>query len=292
MGANFNLSGLFTLAIATLAGPVGSALAAQRIPVASNTDPFGQASMLQGGGTAIVNDLSAADYNPAGLGLVREVLISAEAKWTEANVTAVEAGVRDSAMSEVAAGLKMRQSTKYSGAKDKRYTLGFAQGIADTSWVVGLAGDYRQIERTAAERQAGQRTYRETPRLRGGLIYALTSELILGARTDGWLDNIDKDKAHAIGIGVAFLNYYLANADLVFANTKPSKTAFGLTILAKDYLDLRVGYGYSLESKIQAGSAGVTVKSNQFRLYYVVSKPAFKESRIFHQIGAGLVVQM
>ena len=216
-----------------------TALAGGRAPVSSLTDPFGATAALSGGGTAIVGDLSAADGNPAGLALAKEVAISGEAKWRDSNVRAVEAGVHDSLMSEVSAGLKGRLSTRASGAKDRRFTLGLAERVNDSPWVIGLGGDYIQIERTEAEQAEGKSHYVDTPRLRAGVIYNISEFFLIGVRSDGWLDHFRKQTSNAAGLAIGFAGYYVFNADLVFRDTKADKALFGFTVLPKQYLDLR-----------------------------------------------------
>ena len=254
------------------------------------TDAFGVGGSLLGGGSAVVGDLSSVDINPAGLAQTKEVVLSGEIKWTKANITGLEAGVQDSMMSEVAAGLKYRTTTKYSGGKDRRFSLGFAQPISESGFVVGLGGDYRQVERSERERDSGQNRYRETPRLRAGLLYRLSDSLILSGVTDGWLDNYDKEKKHTLGAATAFSQHYILSADVIFKNANPDRALFGLTVLAKEFLDLRVGYGYGLDNKQQSAAAGFTVKSQQFRLLYTVSKSDLRKSDIFHNLGVGLTM--
>ncbi|MCA2961471.1 MAG: hypothetical protein IOD12_14565 [Silvanigrellales bacterium] len=285
---------LFTSTLSAVVFPCfsGIAHADARVPVSALNEPFGASAALFGGGTAIVGDLSATDANPAGLALSKEIAITGEAKWAKANVLAVEAGVTDSLMAEIAAGLKARTATEASGAKDRRFSLGLAERLGESAFVVGLAGDYIQVERSDAERASGGKRFRETPRLRGGVIYNISETVLVGARTDGWLDRYDTTTSHALGAAFGFAGHFVANLDLVFANTKPDRALFGLTLLAKDYLDLRVSSGYGIESKRNGGAAGVTLKSQQFRLYYTFTKPVFSQKPFFHQVGAGIVVAM
>jgi hypothetical protein len=265
---------------------------AERVPVSALMEPFGVSAQLSGGGTAMVGDVSATDGNPAGLALSKEVAITGEVKWREQNTNAVEAGVVDSLMSEISAGLKARMSTEASGAKDRRFSLGLAERISEGPLVIGLGGDWVQVERSDAERASGQKRFRETPRLRGGVVYNLGDTAVVGARTDGWLDEFDDTKRHAVGVALGFAGYYVANFDVTFEDTKPDRALFGLTVMAKDYLDLRVSYGYGIESKHNGGAAGITLKSQQFRLFYTIQKPIFTEKALDHHVGAGLVVAM
>ena len=118
-----------SLAIIPLVATVATSADAHadaRVPVSALTDPFGATAGLFGGGTAVIGDVSAVDHNPAGLALTKEVAITGEAMWRDASTLAVEAGVADSLMSEIAAGLKGRLSTKASGAKDRRFSAGLA----------------------------------------------------------------------------------------------------------------------------------------------------------------------
>lgn len=268
------------------------ALAEGRVPVSALSEPFGVSAALFGGGTALVSDLSATDANPAGLALSKEIAVSGEAKWAKANVLAVEAGVADSLMAEIAAGLKARMTTKASGARDRRFSLGLAERIGGGPFVLGIAGDYIQVERTDAERSDGAKRFRETPRLRAGAIYNIGETFLVGVRSDGWFDRYNTTKVHAIGAAFGFAGYYIASADLVFADTTPDQALFGLTLLAKDYLDLRVSSGYGIESKRNGGAASVTLKSQQFRLSYTFTKPVFSQKPFSHLVGAGLVVSM
>jgi hypothetical protein len=261
-------------------------------PVSSLTEPFGVSAALLGGGSAVTGDLSAVDFNPAGLSLTKELLVSGEVKWTQANTTAFEAGVQDSKMSDVAAGLKYRASTRYTGQKSRRFSLGFAQAVQDSGFIVGIGGDYRQVERTPVEREAGQAQFRESPRLRAGAIYRLSDSLILAGASDGWFDNYVKEKRHTLGLAVAFAQHYILNGDLIFKDSDPFETTFGLTVLAKEFLDLRVGYGYQLDSKRQKAAAGFTVKSQQFRLLYTISRADLRRSETFHQVAVGLTMAL
>jgi len=265
---------------------------AGRAPVSALTDPFGTTAALSGGGTAVVGDLSAADANPAGLALSKEISIMGEARWRDVNIRAVEAGVHDSLMSEVSAGLKARLSTRASGAKDRRFTLGLAERMGDGPLVIGIGGDYIQVQRSKAETDAGKSKYIDTPRLRAGIVYNLSEFFLFGLRTDGWLDHVRKETSNAVGLAFGFAGYYVLNGDLIFRDVKMNKTTVGITVLPKAYLDLRLSYGYGIESKLNSGAVGVALKSDAFRLYYTLAKPVLREKPIDHSIGAGFIITM
>ena len=95
-----------------------------------------------------------------------------------------------------------------------------------------------------------------------------------------------------MGAAFAFAQHYIVNADLIFRDSNPDQSIFGLTVLAKEFLDLRFGYGYHLDSKRQKAAVGFTVKSQQFRLLYTLSKPDLRSSEIYHQVGFGLTMAM
>ena len=247
----------------------------------------GQGGALSGGGTAHVNDTSAADLNPAGIALSREVSIGGEMNWRSNNTQYVEAGVQDSLMSQVAAVLKARLTTANSGGKDRRFTLGIAERISSSSFILGVGGDYSQIERPGGKKN----DYDDNPRLRAGAIYALNESLAFGIRTDGYFDKY-LPKQHAAGASFGLFGYYLINGDIVFERAKLDRYIAGATIMAKDYLDLRVSYGYAISSSSHFGAAGIVLKSQQFRFFYNLSKPNLRVNQIDQTIGAALSVSM
>ena len=281
--------GACALTLSYFAGHSAFALAESiaRMPSPALRTLGGQGGALSGGGTAHVNDVSAADLNPAGIALSREVTLGGEMNWRNNNTQYVEGGIQDSLMSEVAAVLKARLATENSGGKDRRFTLGLAERIGTSSFILGVGGDYSQIERPGGKKN----DYDDNPRIRAGVIWAVNESLALGARTDGYFDKY-LPKQHALGASYGLFGYYLINADLVFERSKPEKYIGGATVMAKDYLDLRVSYGYAISSSSHFGAAGIVLKSQQFRLFYNLSKPNLRDSQIDQTIGAALSVSM
>src|SRR5688500_3199861 len=104
--------------VGTSAYAVDSTIVTARAPSNALMRKGGQTAALNNGGVAHVIDLSAIDSNPAALAQGRELALYSEMQWHGENSQSVEVGVVDSMMSEVAAGLKARQTSLNSGGID------------------------------------------------------------------------------------------------------------------------------------------------------------------------------
>lgn len=248
----------------------------------------GAGGMLSRGGTASVNDLSAAEANPAGLALSHEFSGWGSVSWRDDNIMGAQVGALDSFMSEISAGMLAHQTTKASGGKDRRYTLGLAERVSGSPLLIGVGGDYAQLEPTP---EAASRKSIDVIRLRLGAIYAFNDTIAVGVRSEGYLDKM-RDKEHAAGVAVGVAEYYLLNADVIFTNKTLSKYLGGVTLSVKEYLDLRASYGYELGSSQHFGAAGITLKSQQFRLFYAVTKSNLRNPQLDQSVGASLAVSM
>lgn len=250
----------------------------------------GMGAALSGGGTAHVYDLSTLDLNPAGIAQKKDVYIGGEFFWRERNVRATEVGVLDSTMSQIAAGLKMRQTNKITGVKDRRFSLALGGQLPDYPLLVGVAGDYSQIEKVDLLADA-QGNKKKTPddnlNLRFGGLLSLSPSVQVGVRSQGYLDK-EKEFEHAAGVTIAVAGYYFLNGDLIFDKEGPRRGLGGVTVEAKDYLDLLLSYGYELRNPMHLGAAGIALKSEKFRLLYTVSKPNLREALLLHSLGARL----
>ena len=251
--------------------------------------PQGDTMALSGGGTANVSDLSAASSNPAGLALFKEFASAGAMLWKNDNVLAVQAGAHDSAMSEVSAGFIYQMTTVASGGKDKRYTLGLAEKVADSALTLGIGGDYSQLEAPKTPGFSDKKV--DVFRLRAGAIYAIAENIAVGVRTEGYLDSM-RDKEHAAGIAIGIAQYYLFNADVVFRNTELKRYLAGMTLSVKQFLDLRASYGYELKASHHLGAAGISIKSQQFRLFYMLAKPDLRDISFDQSVGASLAVAL
>ncbi len=251
----------------------------------------GMSAMLSDGGTASVTDVSSVDNNPAGLGITRELAATGEFSWKGTNAQFMEGGVLDSFISDVlTAGVKARQTTKHTGGKDRRFTLGLAGHLTDSSFVFGAALDYTMLDTKAVTVENPLPYKNATPfRARFGGIFLLSESIRLGVRSDGYFDD-EEPLEHAAGVAWLLGNAAVINADVVFLKKEPWQYIVGASIFAKGYLDVHVSYGYDLNSLAHRGSAGAVFKSNQFRLYYTLSKPRLSEDLINHTIGATAVL--
>lgn len=272
--------------------PHAAFAATGRAPTPALVRDSGSAAALSGGGTAHVNDLSAAQLNPAGLSLSREFSGGGEIHWQDDSLLSSEAGVMDSVMSEVAAAFVVRQATAASGGRDRRYTLALSERLGgDSPFIVGFGGDYFQIEGEPREAPLKNRL-RDNLRLRLGFIYGLSEWLQLGVRSEGFPDK-RRPREHAAGVSATLDNYYIFNGDLVFSNEKLASTLLGVTVLAKEYLDLKLSYGYALGSAAHhLGAAGVTLKSQHIRLFYTIAKADLKRQAVDQNFGLALTIVM
>lgn len=246
----------------------------------------GVSASLLGGGVGHVADASAADHNPAGIALQKSYTIAGEFGWTGQKSRFAEAGACDSLTSEMAACFKFRQTQKVSGASDRRYTLGLAEGLS-SGLTLGIGGDYVQLgeERTFP---AAITTTKIGQRLRVGLTYALAQGLILGARSDGVYDSMDIPKAHDVGLSAQLGQYFLLNGDLHFDTDSLREMVAGVTVFPRDFLDFAVSYGYDPKGSQHRFAGGLVVKSQQARLIYTVVRSSEFSSNLFHTFGLGI----
>lgn len=254
------------------------------------TRPGGLAGALLGGGFAFNSDLSAIDTNPAGLSLNKSVIAGAEFFWQDKFATATEVGILDSKMSDLTAGFKARQSTEFSGGIDRRFTLGFAGQPGDYPVLLGLAGDYMQVKTPNLEKPVEDDETVTYKSLRFGGIYQMQTDLSFAIRSGGYFGD-PQVLEHGIGAAVGFAENYVGTVDLHVIDETLRLATFGLTVLAKGYLDLTASYGYDLEEHVNAGALGIVVKSNIVRMFYTGAKSDLSHSQVEHSVGARLSIE-
>jgi hypothetical protein len=250
----------------------------------------GQSSAYSGGGSAGVFDSSAAQVNPAGLALVKELAVGGQAMWRGENIQYSEASVHDSSMSEISASFLARWSTKNAGGKDRSFSLGLAERFGDSGWLLGLGGQYFQVENTPEEKLNGKKKYSDVVSIRAGVIYVLSESLAVAAASGGYFDKFQKEKHHQVGLALGFAQHFTLTADSVFYDTTWQQVMSSLSISAKQFLDLRVSYGYELPLSQHFGAVGFEVKSDKVRLNYNLSKESLSSQRLTHTVGVTLMV--
>jgi len=255
-------------------------------------------------GTAVVNDLSAVDVNPAGLSAGTAFTFSGETHWINSNIQANEVGVMDPVLSEIAAGVKVRQTTQQWGALHRRYSLGLSERLGGSAspFFFGVAGDYIQwfappddsfdtdvSEITTMDAQSFYTsgivlTEKTGYRLRAGGVFILAKGFVISATTDGYFDRF-APKKHSLGAAIAFAEYYLGSGDILFVDKTLAQYTAGMTLSAKQYLDLRLGYGYEPQRARHSGSGGVAIKSQQVKIFYTFLRPDWQDSLVYHNVG-------
>lgn len=249
---------------------------------------YGLSAMLNEGGTAVVNDLSAVDNNPSGLAASKEFAFSGGIDWNQRGLASYEAGVLDSTLAEVAAGLKVRQTTKSSGMVDRRYSLGFGERMGESPLLLGIAGDYLQL----SKRDPGTSgEIEDNLSLRLGALYNLAEGVTLGASSSGYFDK-HLPKRHALGAAFILNSYYVLNGDLLFERTSLRRMTLGATVMAKGYLDLRLSYGYEQARSRHLFSGGVVVQSQHARLFYAASRNDPGGEGWRHTLGATFLLNL
>lgn len=270
----------------------------------------GQTAALSNGGIATVRDMSAIDSNPAGIAMGREVAVSSEMHWQNDKSQSVEIGVTDGMMAEVAAGLKARQTTLVTGGVDRRFSLAIAEQIASSPFALGIGADYIQIasdsklssplsESTGTV--ATKVTKGENIRARFGAIYSLSPQTQIGVASDGYFDRYNSEKETSVGVATNFNGYYIFNGDVAFNQDGIKQYAGGVTLIAKEYLDVYGSYSFAPQliksSEVERPSHhktgfGFVLKSSKFRIFYAASKVLVKDSDIEHYVGASLTLAM
>ena len=99
-----------------------------------------------------------------------------------------------------------------------------------------------------------------------------------------------------VGVSVGVAKYYLFYGDAVFRNSTMSRTIGGLTVSVQEYFDMTGSYGfqnaYELEPSLHFFAAGISVKSQQMKLSYGVSRPNISEPTLNHQASASIVLSL
>lgn len=282
----FNPFRAYVSLISCLAAAVSAdALGAARSPAPSAMyRPMGGNGPLLGGGIAHTYDSGSIDANPAGVGLNQFApgfFLGGETYWIDRSIQASEASVIDSASAEIAAGLKMRRTTKTTGLVIDRYSLSAAERVGESLFILGLGGDFEQIKDPV-----GKADKKDNWRLRAGLIYQPTINLFIGARSDGYFDVRKPPFSHAIGASWNWNGYAFFNGDLFFDDTSLQRSTVGVSLSARTWLDLVVGYGYENGTQAHGASAGISVKSEKFKLYCYLTKPDLSKTVLEQSFGA------
>lgn len=254
------------------------------------TRPGGLAGALLGGGFAFNSDLSAIETNPAGLSLNKSVIAGAEFFWKDKFATATEVGILDSKMSDLTAAFKARQATEDSGGIDRRFTLGFAGQPGEYPILLGIAGDYMQVKTPNIEKPEEEDESVTYKSLRFGGIYQIQTDVSVGFRSGGYFSD-PQILESGVGAAFGFAENYVGTIDLNVIDKSARLATFGLTVLAKGYLDLTASYGYDLEEQINAGALGIVVKSNIVRVFYTGAKGDLSHSDVEHSVGARLSIE-
>jgi hypothetical protein len=285
-----NLLNKFMTSTLSLAAVCQASVALASTPLTADLwAPLGVTAILLGGGRGHVTDFSAADNNPAGIALQKTYTVSGELGWSGQKARQAEAAACDSATSELAACIKFRQTQSITGAKDRRYTVGFAESLQQMGgMILGVGGDYVQF---AKERSSGAISAPSTSigqRLRVGLLYPLSEGVFIGANSDGLYDSTGTEAAHGAGLSVVSGKYFLFNGDLNFGPEQLKNAVFGVTVFPRDFLDLAVSYGYDPRESRHKTAAGVVVKSQQARLLYSVVRSDSVSSKWVQRVGIGI----
>lgn len=119
----------------------------------------------------------------------------------------------------------------------------------------------------------------------------LTPNFQVGARTEGYFDKIEEEKQHALGGSASFLGHYIMGLDFVANNKELTHIKLNGGVQAKTYLGISLGYSYGLlDEKIQGMSGGITIHSEQFSVFYTLSKADLKATDLSHSAGASLAL--
>lgn len=244
--------------------------------------PFGQSAALQGGGTAATADMSAVDYNPAGIATGRVLSVEGATAWRKQNIQSSEVGMVDSVMSDVAAAFKFRQTSQATGFMERRFTLGAADEVGKTGAIIGLAGDYK--ERPVVNEEGLLKDKGQSYELRAGMIYEIFNGLRVGVRTGGHFDKTQKEE-NAVGAAALLGPNFVFNADTIFVRENAEKVTGGVGVIFNKYFDLRTSYGYHLNDGVQEGGAGLFLVTSKISIFYVANLPNIAEPPMEHQAG-------
>lgn len=146
-----NLLNKFITSTLSLAAVCQASVALASTPLTADLwAPLGVTAILLGGGRGHVTDFSAADNNPAGIALQKTYTVSGELGWSGQKARQAEAAACDSATSELAACIKFRQTQSITGAKDRRYTVGFAESLQQMGgMILGVGGITYSLRKNA-----------------------------------------------------------------------------------------------------------------------------------------------
>jgi hypothetical protein len=245
----------------------------------------GSASFAQGG-NAIVSDISAADANPAGLGLGRaqpSYIIGTETQWIGRSSRLVEAGILDTSSSEVSAALKARRTSRATGANMYKFSLGLSEPLESIPLYVGLSADYITYEKPANDEEKKANWHAGT-----GLIYQISPSLLLGGRTSGWVLNKETSRTHAVGLTWLSPANLMISADALFSDKTVTSYIGSGSYSPTAWLDLMGGYGYEVDSKRYRATGTLGIKSEKFRVSYTLTKPSGVSERLRHSINCSM----
>ena len=235
-------------------------------------------------------DLSVLDGNPAYLSLGRQVQGGGHFVWTKNNSQAVEAGVMDSYLSDLSAGIKVRQTMPAAGPEARRFTLGLSQPVEQSGIVFGIAGDYVQfLEEKNHSESLGQAKSdikkNKNINLRFGLTSQVAERVIMGVRSDGYF-NSSASVEH--GVGLLFLINPSTGVlgDAVFDKRLVKQYSLGFMISAQNFLDLVGSYTQRRNGDNSGFSGGVVLKAPKISISYFVRQPVHSGAPLEHEAVA------
>jgi hypothetical protein len=264
-----------------------SALSGSSAGAPAVSRPLGQSAVLLGGGVALASDLSAVDHNPAGIAVASVFSVEGATAWRSKNIQSAEIGVIDSAMSDVAAALKFRQTSSAIGQMERRFSIALADGVGQSGLLVGLAGDYKERPIVNQEgKVTGDGTYYD---LRAGAVYSLSQQLRVAVRTGGYFDEAVK-REHSLGVGALVASQVVLNGDIIFVEESPNKATAGVGLIIRRFFDLRASYGYLIDDGIHQASGGLFLVSPKVSLFYLAVAEDLNSSALEHQVGLRLAL--
>jgi hypothetical protein len=248
--------------------------------------PSASSASFAQGGNAIVSDVSAADANPAGLGLGRaqpSYIIGTETQWMGRTSRLIEAGIVDTSSSDVSAALKARRTTRATGANMYKFSVGLSEPLENIPLYVGLSADYITYEKPANDEEKKANWHAGM-----GLIYQVSPNLFLGGRTSGWVLNKETPRTHAVGLTWLPSASLIVSADALFSDKTVTSYVGSGSYSPTAWLDLMGGYGYEVDSKRHRATGTLGIKSEKFRISYTLTKPSDVSERLRHSINCSM----
>jgi hypothetical protein len=260
-------------------------------------EPEGDLAVYSLGGTATFGDSSFIDSNPATFGLLSpQYTLSGGSSFNNSGLEFLSLGVLDTKTSEMAAGVKVRQTGPNTGGYDRKYSLVLAYDLFNTKelrkwggFSIGVTYHYFNISDEAKTRLLNTSSF-NLGMVKNLNFLPLPWPVNVGVSLVGLNDPSDQ-KYIAFGMTHVFLKGSLiVNMDGFVEKSAYNKTVLSASITPHEFLNFKASLGYENPSKKLVYGLGAYLQSQWIRMYYLFHTAYDNPMWLVHDFGLDFVL--